>query len=236
MIGSFSYLFFFLFFTIFWIFLFIRNRETRREMLIIGILAALFTPLFLSLPSGIFSALNERSVTLHIADFLFSFLFAGIAAVLFQSMFGKFYKTPVKKPIKKDAQSWLIALLLFMTAWAWVSVLLSILLDLNSIQAIVVSAILVGMYIIMERHDLLWNAIWSAIFMSILFFIVYQISFFNTGLELSSAWWFNSSFSDRFIASVPVEALLWSASLGFVLGPLYEYVKELRLTGPGGSR
>ena len=217
-----------------WLFLFIRSRETRIEMITIGTLAVLFTPMFLFLNLQAFpSSTGSSAAALTILDFLFSFTFSGIAAVIFQSIFKKHYSSLKKgKKAKKNAVSdkWFIHMFIVVTIWAWITLLLIFLLQLTPFQAVVVASLLVGSYMISARQDLLWNAIWSGLLMALVLFVLYEISFFRYAKTLQDSALSGTGGSEQFISSVPVEALIWAASMGFVLGPLYEYVRNIRLT------
>ncbi len=219
-------------FTILWTFLYVRRRSVHREMLVIGFLSVIFTPVIYFLNA---QALHiSTGLTITLSHFLFSFLFAGVASVIFHEFFGRKYRR--RKPLffkhhLQDAH-WLLHLFLLIALWAWVGVLFVYLLQTSAFQGLIVSALLIGMLVISVRHDLIWDAIWSGVLMMIVFFLLYEIAFFQNGPVASSEWWGVMSLQERFIGSVPLEALIWAAVTAFVLGPLYEYVRGFKLSLP----
>lgn len=216
-------------FTVVWVFLFIRAEPTRREMLLIGLIGVLFTPVIYLLNAE--SLATTTAPTIGIEHFLFSFVFSGCAAVIFQELFGKKYRARKTFFLKRHLEEshWLVTLFLLMVAWAWTGVLFVFLLDTTAFQGLIVSGLFIGMIIVSVRRDLLFDAIWSGLLMSAVFFTLYELAFFQNGPVISSEWWATTSLPERFVASVPLEALLWAAATGFILGPLYEYARGLKL-------
>lgn len=219
-------------FTILWVFLFVRRQETRREMLLIGLVSTLFTPVIYFLNAQ--ALLAKNALTITSSHFLFSFLFAGVASVIFHQLFARSYRRRRSFFLKRHLQDthWLLRLFLLIAAWAWGGVLFVFLLQTSAFQGLIVSALLVGMLIVAARHDLIWDAVWSGLLMMVVFFLLYEIAFFQNGPIVSSEWWGVTNLQQRFIGSVPLEALIWAAMTGFVLGPLYEYVRGYKLSLP----
>lgn len=213
-----------LLFTVLWVFLYARRRETRHEMLLIGLVGVLFTPIIYFLNT---QALRASSFTIELSHFLFSFLFAGVASVIFHELFGRTYRRRKAVFFKRHLEDahWLLHLFILVALWAWAGVLFVYLLQTSAFQGLVVSALIIAMFMIATRHDLIWDAIWSGILMMVVFFLLYELAFFQNGPMVSSEWWGMMNLQERFVASVPLEAILWAAATGFVLGPLYEYVR-----------
>lgn len=230
-----SFLFLNLLLTVVWVFLFLRDRSTRLEMVVIGATAAIFTPMFvfLNLPALPSDGLATTYAVVRVADLLFSFLFAGIAAVLFEAVFGKRVRVRMQLFSKKKgaADVWFIQLFLTVTVWAWATVFFVFVLETTALQAMVAGALFIGSYMIAVRKDLFWDAIWSALLLATVFFLLYEITYAKETIEFAHTWWLASP-SGRLIGHTPLEALLWAAAIGFVLGPLYEFVRGFRLVGP----
>ncbi len=184
-------------------------------MFVIGVLAIVFTPIYLLL------AHQQTSGDVALLDFLFSFLFAGVAAVAFHALFGKRYRVQHKTrlPFKKPAEHWFLQLFLIALTWAWLAIALLFLLHTNSVQSVVAAGLLVGSYMIASRKDLFWDALWSGALMASVFFFLYVATFIRDLHQLSAPFFLN----------IPSDTLLLSATLGFVLGPLYEYVRGFKL-------
>lgn len=216
-------------FTILWVFLFVRSQPTRREMVLIGILGVVFTPIIYLLNADALSA--TTTPTISIGHFLFSFVFAGCASVIFHEVLGKRYRTRKSFFLKRHIEEshWLVSVFILTVAWAWLSVLFVFLLSTTAFQGLVISALFIGMLMVALRRDLLWDAILSGLLMSLVFFLLYELAFFQNGPIISSEWWGVTSLPERFVASVPLEALIWAAATGFILGPLYEYTRGLKL-------
>lgn len=198
-----------------WLYFFLRLKETRQEMLVIGLVALLFSPLF------VFLGRQTTAGIVDLTDFAFSFFFAGIAAVVFESVFGKHYRIGhhARLPLKRPGEQWFLQLMLATILWAWLSILLLFVLKTDALQSIIAAGLVMASYLLASRKDLLWNAIWSALLMAVVFFLVYALSFFYA---LPTA-------SQSFLITVPFDALIWAMTLGFVLGPMYEYARGLKL-------
>lgn len=229
MLGFPSHIILLILFVALWILLFVRRRPVRREMILIGLIGAFFTPIVVLLNAV---ALGAATIpTIEVAHFLFSFSFAGVASVIFHELLGKHYRA--RRPFwRHRAQSFTPALrLLFIVlAWAWLSVLFVFLLKTTVFQAVVVAALGLGMIIVTLRRDLLADAIWSGLLMAVIIFFLYEISYFQRGPIVASEWWATTTLPERFIGSVPIEALIWAATTGFILGPMYEFARNWKLT------
>ena len=197
-----------------WLFLFARDQKTRREMVTIGIIAALFAPIFIFLGRG------ETGSAVSVLDIVFAFLFAGIAAVIFEAILGKHYRVGLvgKLPVKKSAERWFLRLFLIALAWTWIAIAFLFVLQTSSMQSLIAGGLIVGSYILATRKALFWDAVLSAAMMMAVFFFIYAITVVRSLPDISI-----------FLLNLPAEALIWSATLGFVLGPIYEYARDLRL-------
>lgn len=208
------FLVFNLFLGLLWLYLFLRQKSTRVEMLLIGLVAVLFTPVFVTLAEQI----NGGSFTL--LDLVFSFCFAGVAAVIFEVAFGKHYRIGhhARLPFRRPAEHWFAELLLTAVAWSWMTVAFLFVLGMTATQSIIASGLIIGSYILARRRDLFWNAIWSALLMMSVFFLLYAFTVVRTF----------SAINEPFLLSGPRQALIFFGVMGFVLGPLYEFVRHLK--------
>lgn len=199
---------------ILWLYFFLREKATRHEMLLLGVVAAFFTP--------VFTTLAEQTLqgTLSILDFLIAFFFAGIAAVIFESIFGKHYRIRhhAHLPFRRPAEHWFAELLLSAIAWSWLSLALLFILKTTPLQSLIVSGLIIGSYIIARRRDLFWNALWSGFLMAGVFYLLYVLSFARNLKDLTSP----------YLLDIPGDAILFAGVVGFVLGPLYEFARNLR--------
>ncbi|MEK9131057.1 MAG: hypothetical protein AAB429_02995 [Patescibacteria group bacterium] len=207
--------FFDVFLAIVWLFFFLRRRETRQEMVIIGIVALLFSPLFL------FLGRQETAGTVAISDLAFSFFLAGIAAVIFEAVFGQHYRIGhhARLSLKNSTERWFLRLMLMAIVWAWLSIILLLVMGTDALQSLGAAGLVIGSYMIASRHDLLWNALWSGLLMAIVFFFVYLLAFIAS-LPTTTQF---------FLTSIPADAVTWAITLGLVFGPMYEFVRGFRL-------
>jgi hypothetical protein len=116
--------------------------------------------------------------------------------------------------------AWALRLFFAILFWAWVAVFFIFAVGVPSVQALAASAVLLSVYLLVHRRDLLPQAIWSAVLMVLVLFFLFEIAFFRSG-ALGSM--------DATLLHTPVEALIWAASLGCIFGPLYEYARGWKI-------
>jgi len=166
-----------------------------------------------------------------IEDFIFSFALFGIAAVIYQVLIGKRATSWRGKRYRagKPMVHWFSHLLLILGLWIFSALLMVTVFSLPSIHAFIVGGIMIGIYTIADRHDLLFNALLSGIMIAILIFLLEQFFFYRLYPETFSMFCLLSNTSGYVIGSVPIEEVLWAAVVGFSIGPLYEYLRHERL-------
>lgn len=218
-------------FFVIWLALFLFSGETRREQIIMSIVGLVLSPGILLIASYDFRQIVSDEVSaVGIEDFLFAFSFFGVAAVIYQALIGRHaHKIRGSRYEVKHLGHWVGHLLLILGLWAFAALLLIHVFDLSSIQGLIVGGLLVGMYIIADRHDLTMNALLSGLFMAALIFIVEQIFFVRLFPIDAAAFWQFDALSGFIIGGIPLEELMWAAVVGFTIGPLYEYLKRYQL-------
>lgn len=187
-------------------------------MLIIGLVAVVFAPLFIVLG-------HEGSEELiSLGDVVFSFCIAGLSAVVFESVFGKHYRVRhhARLTFLRRTDHWFARLLLTMLIWAWLAILLMLVVQTSALQSVIAAGLVITSYVIANRRDLFWNALWSGVLMAIVFFVVYLLSFFAAYQPQGQV----------FIESTPTDAWTWAITLGLVLGPMYEFTRDLKIRKP----
>ena len=214
-----------------WVFIYLREPELRRELLILGFLSVLVLPLAFTIDGPIDEVAQEFS-RLTITDIVFSFVIGGIAGTIFHVIFGKHYHTLPKlkpksgEPGANTAQLWLMRLFIAVLLFLWGVVFLNAAFHMTIPAAVFVSAFVLGTYIVSHRHDLLFDAIWSGLLTSVIVFSSSTIATVFTNVDLTIA-----PVSTGYVfLDVPVDLLLWSLALGFALGPIYEYARRLELS------
>ncbi|MBU0531353.1 MAG: hypothetical protein ABIG32_01060 [Candidatus Uhrbacteria bacterium] len=208
-----------------WLVLFFMSRETRREMLIMSVLMLLAMPGTIWLAGTDVRSMEVFSgITITVDMLIFGALVGGIASVAYHIVFRKRVqklKKSERKPIKPSAAHWLAHILIILAIWGFASVFLTFVFNINAAHTLIIGGIMVGLYIIADRKDLLMDALLSAVLMAVIIFLVEQIFVIRIFPEISSA---------AFFGSVPLEEIAWAAVVGFTFGPLYEYARQLKLS------
>jgi hypothetical protein len=101
--------------------------------------------------------------------------------------------------------------------------------SLTTIHALMIGGLLVGMYVIADRHDLLMNALLSGLFTSALVFITEQIFFVRLFPLDASLFWQWNALSKFVIGGIPLEEIMWAAVVGFTIGPMYEWLRRVEV-------
>jgi len=210
-----------LFFLVVWVVFFISRKDLRAEILLMSLLVA---------PLGASQYFYLRDYwqpeyfgntffgIFGFEDILFSFLIGGIAAVIYEEVFGKRHS---KRHLKQHT------LLMFgfsVVGVIWVFVG-TILLDINSIYVTSALPVLVGIIIIVLRHDLLKDALWSGLLTGTLMFLFYFLFFNPLYPDILQDLWMLENVSGIMIVGVPIEEIMWAFSFGFVAGPTYEFFR-----------
>ena len=218
-------------FFILWLIFFLFSNETRTEQLVMSIVGLILSPGILLIAIHDFrNIISDNVSVIGIEDLLFGFSFFGISAIIYQILIGKHvHKLRGSRYEIKHAGHWIGHLTLVLGLWIFISLLMISVFHLVSIQAIIVGGLLVGMYLIADRHDLTLNALLSGLFMAALIFIVEQIFFIRLfPIEAGSFWNFDT-LSPLVIGGIPLEEILWAAVVGFTIGPFYEWLRRYRL-------
>ena len=209
-----------------WILIFIYKEELRTEMLVISIFSIFLLPIWIATQAVGQGAVQELFSSLSFLDLIFLFSVSGIAATIFHVFFGKHYSNMPKPRKKKDqdmvAHIWLLAIFFGMLLFVWTTILLTVAFDLLTPVALLIAAIIVAVYIISHRHDLLGDAIWSAIFTAFIVFIASTLGAAFT--QTTPAIPFIQT--NEFVNGVSVDLIYWALALGLVLGPMYEFIRR----------
>lgn len=212
-------------FFLIWIFLFWLREDLRKKMLVMSLLIA---------PFGFTQFLYFRDYwkptypfgtilgSIGFEDILFCFFVGGITAVIYEEIFGIRY---AKRHLKHYFY-WMLGYSIIGTIAMFLG---SIVFGLNSMHVSIVLLLLIGILILISRHDLLKEAFFSGLLFSGLFFSFYLL-FFNVVFDdLIHEWWLLKNISGILIWGVPLEEIAWGFSFGFVAGPAYEFINGLKL-------
>jgi hypothetical protein len=228
-----SFLYVSLVLVLIWLALFFFSKGTRREQIIMSIVGLVLSPaaiLVASLDYRNQAALAQPIISIE--DLLFAFALFGIAAVIYQAIFGKHAERAALASQPKRRASmfrWAAELILILCLWISISVASLVIFHLTSIQSVIVGGLLIGIYMIASRKDLLTDALLSGLFVAILIFLTEQLFFVRLFPEVAAEYWNVKNLSGISLAGVPLEEVLWSGIVGFTIGPVYEYVRRWKL-------
>ncbi len=228
-----SFLFTSLVFFLIWILLFVFSKETRKEQLIMSLVGLVVSPAVLLIAASDFrNILFDQMFFIGIEDFIFAFSTFGVAAVVHHVLIGKHgHKIKGERYKNNNAVLHFIShLVLILALWAFIALLLISVFDIVSIQAFIVGGLMIGIYIIADRHDLLFNALVSGIVMAVLIFVLEQIFFIRLFPEAALGFWKVESLSHILLGGIPLEEIIWAAVVGFTIGPMYEWLRNVRTT------
>lgn len=207
-----------------WLFLFIKRKDLRKEILFLGVVVGLFAYLF---QYFYFSRDYWRPMYLvgeyaGIEDFLFGFFSAGIAGSVFEWAYGKRFSKR-----KNRKQVWAGVSVAMVLVGLVIFHLMTKSLKINSIYTFSFVSYLFGIVIVLFRNDLLMDVLMSGIFFGVYYSLVFLV--FNSLFpNFVPEFYFLKNISGIYLAGFPVEETIWGASMGFAVGPLYEFYMGLK--------
>lgn len=213
-----------------WVLFFLKKRDVRKEMLTIGILSLFLLPISIGVKQFGTSEVITTLPLFTLADAIFTFSVAGIAASIYHVLLGKHYEKALskqKRTTKKEtvsAQLWFLRIFLAFLSYVWIAILLGLFFDLRMPVALFLSALILSVYLVSHRHDLLKDSLLSGLLTTFAVFTSATVAglFFapiETGAIISSST----------LLGVHTDLLLWSAALGLAIGPLYEFIRRFEL-------
>ncbi len=215
-----------------WLMLFLFSNQTRREQTIMSFVGLTLAPgVLMMVVDDYRNIVSNTMAGVGLEDLLFSFSLFGIAAVIYQVIVGKHVHKiqGTRWRHNHPAVHWYTHLILVLGLWGFISILLTYVFELASIRALIVGGVLVGVYVIADRRDLLLDALLSGLFTAILVFLTEQIFFARLFPETMTAFWQFDKMTLFLIGGIPLEELLWAATIGFTIGPMYEWLRRYEL-------
>jgi hypothetical protein len=212
--------------TLCWIFVFLRRKDIRKEMLLMGIIfgiAAILT-------SKIYAQDWWKPLTISgklpaIEDFLFGFLAGGIFSVIYEYLFNKKIKIKRNNKIRKIKRDIDLLLVIGLLAILPIGV---ILFKLNTFISTILAFAIPTLIIWIKRKDLIKDSLISGLLTLIIAIIIYQILNIITPGFFNEFWLFKNV-GHIFLVGIPLEEIIWFFLAGAYMGPLYEYWKEGKL-------
>lgn len=215
-----------------WIFLLLLSEETRKEQLIMSAVGLIITPGALLITSTDPRAgIQEYATAVGMPDLIFGTALFGIAAVLYQALFGKHAEKLRKKPyhLASPHMHWGAHLIIIVGVWLFIAAASHLVFLLPPLQSFIIAGLMIGIYLIAERKDLMTDALLSGIVIAILIFLLEQLFFVRLFPEAAAMYFEERGLSGIILGGIPAEEILWAAIVGFTVGPLYEYLRGLQL-------
>jgi hypothetical protein len=91
--------------------------------------------------------------------------------------------------------------------------------------ATIVCAVLFVLYFITHRHDLLIDSIWSGFLTTFVVVLAGTIAASVTEVEYV----ISPIRSHDLVLGVPFDLLLWAIACGLALGPIYEFIRNIKI-------
>ena len=205
-----------------WLIFFFVSKETRKEQMIMSVIGLVMAPPLLLIATTDYHVISaDQALPIGIEDLLFSFCLFGIASIIYHVILGKhLHKFKGKKlRLKNPAVHWIAHLILVLGVWTCIALGAIIVFQLPSTQSIMIGGLMVGIYIIAERHDLLADALLSGLLTVILIFLVEHVFFIRLFPGVTKYIWQWSS-----------TEFVWAGIVGFTIGPMYEWLRRYRIT------
>ncbi len=211
------------------IYFFLKNKESKREMLIVslwtsllGLTEPLFVPEYWNPPS-LFNLAQKTGF--DIESLLFTFGVGGIAAVIYEKIFRvEHERISVEERHKPRHRYHLFALL----SAPIIFMLLYIFTNLNPIYSTFIALIGGGLATWYCRPDLKKKMFTSALIFTFLYFI-YFLSLIAVYPNYVEKVWNLSALSKILILGIPIEELMFAFGLGFLWSSIYEHFTWKRI-------
>ena len=215
-----------------WAIIFSLNPKLRKEQLILGVLSAFLLPLIFIIRLFDPTTLSLDFSELSSIDIGFAFFLSGIAGTIFHATFGRHYhhlpfqtKHPSNVSNTKITQTWLVRFLLLSLLFWWTMVFLTVGLEVPTPYAITINTLIFMIYFFSYQHDLLVDSLWSGFLTTFIVLLAGIIATATIGSELSL-----SMVQSRDSAfGVPFDMLLWAIACGVALGPIYEFIRKIKI-------
>ena len=211
-----------------WLLLILVSKKTRKEQIIMSLIGLLAAPSLIFIATTDYQLMiSSQPIAFGIDDLLFSFSLFGIAAIIYHVLLDKHMSKLRGKRItfKNPATHFLLHLILILGVWACLSLGAMLLFQINVVHGVMLGALMIGIYIIADRHDLIWDAILSGLMMAILLFCLEYIFFARLSPDVGLHLFQWNAMSSWFVNGIPLDEIVWAAVVGFTIGPMYEWLR-----------
>ncbi len=217
-------------FLLVWLALFVWNKSTRKEQLLMSVLlmpAGPISEILYFQDYWLPQSVVPVSVFGHlfmIEDLLFVFSIGGIGGVIYEALM-KRYASEIKTEIHYSITFPLIAAIAVIIGYSLFY------LGMNSIFATSFAFLAGTALIVSQRRDLLANSLISGLAVMAIMFLSYilgRIIFVNAEEILKQTWFLYGSGLGKKILGIPLTEMVWGFSWGALAGPLYEFIKRFK--------
>jgi len=223
---QYAYLIWSLILLVFWfvLYLLLRDRENRREMLMVSLFTTplgLTEPIFVPeywLPPTLFDLASRTGF--DVESLLFSFAIGGLASIGYDGLLGR-HNVPVPSKYRHSARHRFHLPVLISAPVLFVILYLTT--DWNPIYTTSLALLNAGVLTWYCRPDLAWSMLVSGILFGVFYFVFFLSLVFVYPPFVEHVWNLEG-ISGVLVAGVPVEEFLFAFSLGFVWSSAYEHI------------
>lgn len=210
-----------------WVFLFLKRKDTRKEMIFFSLILGILGPLAeIAYTKDWWQPLTITNTRIGIEDFVFGFIVGGVAAIIYSFLFNKKVKVKKVKKIKEQKRN--INLLMMLSLLVLIFSFGLLILKLNSFISTILALIIPTIIIYIKRGDLIKDSFLSGFSLLIIAIITYHLLNLITP-GFFDAFWYFQNIGKIIIFGIPLEEIVWFFLVGAFIGPLYEYWKEGKL-------
>lgn len=207
----------------------LRNKESRKEMLIVGLWTSLlgftepiFVPEYWSPPS-LFDLAQKTGF--DIESLLFAFGIGGLAVIIYERIFRVEHKQIQTKEKHQPRHKYHL-LILFSAPIIFVALLLFS--NLNPIYSTFIALMGGGLFTWYCRPDLKKKMLVSAFIFTFLYFVFFLTLIITYPGYVESVWNL-AAISGILILGIPLEELMFAFGLGFLWSSVYEHITWRRV-------
>ncbi len=209
-----------------WLLLYFLRKSARKKMMrvsiftaVLGLTEPLFVPSYWS-PPTLFQL--ARTTRFDVESILFSFAVGGVASVLHEIIWGR-YRRPVSPEELRQPRHRFHTLALISPVIAFL--FLYIFTPINPIYTSIIAMTVGTLATWLCRPDLLRAMITGGIVFLLLYFAVFFVGFVLLFPGYVAAVWNLPAVSGILVAGVPLEELLFAASIGAMWSSIYEHFR-----------
>lgn len=223
MIDRFFYSIWTLIFLLIWLFLYSSRKDLRTEIMYISLLFG-FGGIVCEFvyTQDWWQPITLMSTRVGIEDFLIGFAIGGVATALYEEIYHKRFS-------KKCVAKCRLAPHHFLLSFALLFLLLFYVLKLASVYATIFAYLICIFYMLRKRNDLISNAITSGLFMLIFGIGIYWLLFFLDPDYFQKYWFLRDNWYSQLYMGIPIAEYIWYFLTGAFIGPLYVFIKGIRL-------